>query len=464
MENGLKIVTIGGGSSYTPELIEGFIKRKSTMPIKEIWLVDIPEGEHKLEIVSAMARRMIKAANLDWKLFSTIDRKEELKDADFVTTQFRVGQLDARIKDECIPLSHGVLGQETNGAGGIFKAFRTIPVILDIIEDMKQYCPNAWLINFTNPAGIVTEAAINYGGWKRTIGLCNLPILHAKEDAEYLNLEEKDIFIKFAGINHFHWHRVWNAEGEERTEELLKLLYGIANQQAEGVKNIHNEEFNYDQLKDLKLLPCYYHRYYYISDDMLKASIDDFEKGSVRAQVVKKTEKALFELYKDPALDYKPKELSERGGAFYSDAACEAINAIYNDSRITMVVSTVNNGSISDLPNDSIVEVSSIMTAHGPEPITWGSFDKRARGMLQEMKTMEQIVIEAAITGDYGTAQQAFIQNPLIPSGMISTRLLDELLYAHKEFLPQFAGSIKTIIEKHPNLVEYVDQLVAKNI
>ncbi|MBE9388206.1 6-phospho-beta-glucosidase [Vagococcus salmoninarum] len=464
MNKTIKIVTIGGGSSYTPELIEGFIKRQKTMPISEIWLVDIPEGQHKLEIVAAMAERMIKAAGLDWKLIATTNRQEALKDADFVTTQFRVGQLDARIKDECLPLAHDILGQETNGAGGILKAFRTIPVILEIIEDMKMLCPNAWLINFTNPAGMITEAAINHGRWKRTLGLCNLPLLHASEDAEYLKLEEKDLYIKFAGINHFHWHRVWDREGQERTADLLQLLYGTEDEQAEGVKNIHNEEFNYSHLKDLGLLPCYYHRYYYVSDDMLQASITDYKQKGVRAQVVKETEKRLFELYKDPTLNYKPKELSERGGAFYSDAACEAINAIYNDSRITMVVSTTNNGAISNLPNDSVAEVSAIMTAHGPEPIAWGTFDKKASGMLQEMKTMEQIVIEAAITGDYGTAQQAFIQNPLIPSGKITSQLLNELLYAHKDYLPQFSSTIQKIIDTQPELVAYVDKLVSENL
>ena len=161
----IKIVTIGGGSSYTPELIEGFIKRKDELPINEIWLVDIEEGREKLEIVGAMAQRMVKAAGLNWKVVLTLDRRDALKGADFVTTQFRVGLLDARIKDERIPLSHGIIGQETNGAGGMFKAFRTIPVILDIIDDMRELCPDAWLVNFTNPSGMVTEAAIKYGGW-----------------------------------------------------------------------------------------------------------------------------------------------------------------------------------------------------------------------------------------------------------------------------------------------------------
>jgi len=216
--NALKIVTIGGGSSYTPELIEGYIKRKDELPIKEIWLVDIEAGKEKLAVVGEMAKRMVKAAGLPWEVHLTLDRRAALKDADYVSTQFRVGLLDARIKDERIPLSHGILGQETNGAGGMFKAFRTIPVILDIINDMKELCPDAWLVNFTNPAGMVTEAAIKHGGWKKTAGLCNVPIGHRKQAAEKLGLPEEELFFKFAGINHFHWHRVWDKEGKETSD------------------------------------------------------------------------------------------------------------------------------------------------------------------------------------------------------------------------------------------------------
>ena len=215
MSKKLKIVTIGGGSSYTPELMEGMINRQDRLNIKELWLVDIEEGKEKLEIVGEMAKRMVKAAGLDWEIHLTTDRRLALKDADFVTTQFRVGQLDARIRDERIPGKYGLIGQETNGAGGIFKAFRTIPVILDIIEDMKELAPNAWLINFTNPAGMVTEAAIKVGGWERTIGLCNVPIGSYKTNHEAMGYDKdaEILFHKYAGLNHFHWHRVWDKDG-----------------------------------------------------------------------------------------------------------------------------------------------------------------------------------------------------------------------------------------------------------
>ncbi|MGO2266154.1 MAG: 6-phospho-beta-glucosidase [Vagococcus salmoninarum] len=459
----LKIVTIGGGSSYTPELIEGYIKRQDQLPIKEIWLVDIEAGKEKLEVVGAMAKRMVKAAGLGWEVHLTLDRREALKDADYVSTQFRVGLLDARIKDERVPLSHGVLGQETNGAGGMFKAFRTIPVILNIIADMKEVCPNAWLVNFTNPAGMVTEAAIKHGGWKKTAGLCNVPIGHSKQAAEKLGVPEEELFIKYAGINHFHWHRVWDKAGNERTDELIDLIYGPQEDSESHLKNIHSAPFHYEQIKDLGMLPCGYHRYYYIEDEMLAHSVEEFEKGETRAQVVKATEARLFELYKDPALDYKPKELEQRGGTHYSDAACELIASIQNDKRTDMVVSTENNGTITDLPYDCVVEVSGPVTSHGHEPYNWGSFPPAARGLIQGMKGMEETTIRAAITGDYGAALHAFTINPLVPGGKMAKTLLDELLLAHKDHLPQFAEAISKIEATQPETVKYVEELMKSN-
>lgn len=458
----VKIVTIGGGSSYTPELIEGFIKRKDVLPIKEIWLVDIEEGKEKLQIVGEMAKRMVKAAGLDWEVHLTLNRQEALKDADFVSTQFRVGLLDARIKDERIPLSHGILGQETNGAGGMFKAFRTIPVILDIVEDMKELCPDAWLVNFTNPSGMVTEAVMRYGNWNKVVGLCNVPIVCRKIAAGGLNTTEDQLTFKFAGLNHFHWHRVFDRNGKEQTQYILDTVYGtndgmgkaMANVMSgmvgkkdeamkdSGVRNIPMISFLKEQVEDLHIIPCMYHRYYYLTDDMLQEELEAFKSGKTRAEEVKRTEAKLFELYKDPNLDHKPEELGMRGGTYYSDAACELISAIYNDSKVEMVVSTRNDGSVPDLPVDTVVEVSAIITSAGPKPLAWGNFDPSTRGLLQLMKDMELTTIEAAVTGDYGKALQAFTINPLVPSGNIAKTLLNELLVAHKKHLPQFKEKI----------------------
>ncbi|AVW11301.1 6-phospho-beta-glucosidase [Lactiplantibacillus paraplantarum] len=440
----LKLVTIGGGSSYTPELIEGYIKRREQLPIKEIWLVDIEAGMEKLKIVGAMAQRMVKAAGLDWEVHLTLDRQAALKDADFVSTQFRVGRLPARIKDERIPNYYGLIGQETNGAGGIFKAFRTVPVILDIVADMKRLCPQAWLINFTNPSGMITEAIRTYGHWDRVIGLCNVPVMAMLSEQELIGKTLDQLTYKFAGIDHFHWHRVWDESGQEVTMTIIDKLFG--DNDAGLPTNIFDVPFFKDQLAAMRMIPCGYHRYYYRQEEMTAHGLAEYRENKTRAQQVTQIEEELFELYRDPELDYKPKQLAERGGAHYSDAACEAIASIYRDKKTHMVVSTLNQGSVPDLPSDHVVEVSAQIGAAGAVPMAFGHFQPAERGWLQLMKNMELVIVEAAVTGDYGLALQAFTMNPLIPSGATAKRVLDELLIAHQAYLPQFADKIQALI------------------
>ena len=459
----VKIVTIGGGSSYTPELMEGFIKRYDELPVKEIWLVDIDVGKVKMEIVGAMAQRMWDASPYDVKVHLTLDRREALKDADFVTTQFRVGLLNARVKDERIPLSYGMLGQETNGAGGIFKAFRTIPVILSIVEDMKELCPNAWLINFTNPSGMVTEAVIRYGQWNKVIGLCNVPVGAMMSEPEMLGKTLDELIYKFAGLNHFHWHKVYDLNGNDVTPQIIDKMYeGL---DAGVPANIHDIPYLREQIEQMNMIPCSYHKYYYRQEEMLAHLIEEYNdpnKGT-RAQQVKQTEEELFELYKDPNLNYKPEQLAKRGGAHYSDAACETIASIYANKNTHIVVSTKNNGAIPDLPADCVVEVSAYIGASGALPIAFGPLHPAERGWLQVMKNMELCVCEAAVTGNYGLALQAFILNPQIPSGANAKKVLDELLIAHKKYLPQFAQKIaeleaEGVVIKDPVARELTEQ------
>jgi Alpha-galactosidases/6-phospho-beta-glucosidases, family 4 of glycosyl hydrolases len=439
MKKAIKIVTIGGGSSYTPELMEGFIKRYDELPIREIWLVDIEEGKEKLEIIGKLAQRMWDATPYNVKVVTTLNRKEALAGADFVTTQFRVGLLDARIKDERIPLLHGMLGQETNGAGGIFKAFRTIPVIKDIVDDMKVLCPDAWLINFTNPSGIITEVVIKHFGWEKCIGLCNVPVISMMNEPKVIGMEPSELHYKFAGLNHFHWHKVFNEEGKEITGQLIEHI----NEKNGGTPvNIYQAEFPLELLHSMNLLPCGYHRYYYSEKEMLEHSLEEFKKGGTRAEQMKEVEASLFEIYKNPNLNKKPEELQKRGGAYYSDAACECISAIYNNKGITMVVSTQNNGAIPCLDPDSIVEVSSIISAKGAEPIAWGEMGAFEKGWLQIMKAMEECTIGATLSGDYGMALQAFTINPLVQNGIEARQVLNELLVAHEKYLPQFEEKI----------------------
>ena len=422
--------------------MEGFIKRYEELPIEEIWLVDVERGKEKLRIVADLAQRMWDASPYQVKIHTTLDRREALPGADFVTTQFRVGLLEARIKDERIPDLHGMLGQETNGAGGIFKAFRTIPVIGQIIDDMRELCPDAWLINFTNPSGMVTEAAIKKFGWKRTIGLCNVPTIAQMMEPANIGYKQEELTYQFAGLNHFHWHRVFNRKGEEVTEQILEHV----NEKDGGTPvNIYQSPFPMELLHSMKLVPCGYHRYYYIQKEMLEHSLEEFKKGGTRAEQMYQVERELFALYANPELHEKPAQLSKRGGAYYSDAACECISAIYNDKHLRMTVSTENKGAIPCLAPDSIVEVSSLISSKGAEPIAWGEMPPAEKGWLQLMKAMEECVIEAAITGDYGLALEAFTMNPLIESGSEGKRVLDELMVAHEKYLPQFKEKIQEL-------------------
>lgn len=244
MSQKLKVVTIGGGSSYTPELLEGFLKRYHELPISELWLVDVAEGQEKLDIIHALCQRMVEKAGVPMKVYKTLDRRAALEGADFVTTQLRVGQLKAREKDERIPLSHGYLGQETNGAGGLFKGLRTIPVIFDIVKDVQEVCPNAWVINFTNPAGMVTEAVYRHTGFKRFIGVCNIPIGMKMFITDVLQLSPSDeLNIDLFGLNHLVFVRDVLVNGVSRFDELLD---GVASGRlsANSVKNIFDLPFS----------------------------------------------------------------------------------------------------------------------------------------------------------------------------------------------------------------------------
>lgn len=435
MEKGIKIVTIGGGSSYTPELVEGFIKRYDSLPVRELWLVDIPEGKEKLNIVGNLAKRMVKKAGVPIEIHLTLDWREALKDADFVTTQFRVGLLAARAKDERIPLKYNVIGQETNGPGGLFKGLRTIPVILDIVKDMEELCPNAWLINFTNPAGMVTEAVLRHSKWKRIVGLCNVPISIQMGVAKLLEVESSRVHVDFAGLNHMVFGLNVYLDGKNITQEFLEEM---TKHKSDTMKNIAAIDWDPDFIKALGVIPCGYHRYYYKQAEMLQNELEEAAEQGTRAEVVQQLEKELFELYKDENLAIKPPQLEKRGGAYYSDAACSLIDSMYNDRRDIQPVNTINNGAIASIPDESAVEISSIITKDGPKPIAIGDLPVAVRGLVQQIKSFERVSAEAAVTGNYHTALLAMTINPLLPSDKVAKQILDEMLEAHKEHLPQF--------------------------
>lgn len=434
--SGIKIVTIGGGSSYTPELVEGFIKRYHELPVRELWLVDIEAGKEKLEIVGQLAKRMVKKAGVPMEIHLTLDRKEALIGADFVTTQMRVGLLDARIKDERIPLELGMIGQETNGAGGLFKGLRTIPVLLDITKEIQSLCPDAWLINFTNPAGMVTEALLRYSEHKKVIGVCNVPFNMHKSISDMLGVDMKRVYIEFAGLNHMVFGTHVYVDEQDVTEQVLNMLGNPEIQMS--MKNIAPLPWNPKFLRALGAVPCPYHRYYYKTNKILEDELSSFKLGRTRAEVVKELENELFDLYRNEQLDVKPPQLEQRGGAYYSDAACSVISSIYNDKKDVQVLNIQNKGSIPEIDYDSAVEVSCIVTKNGPIPLSVGHLPVQVQGLVQQIKSFERIGAEAAVTGSYDKALLALTINPLVPSDDLAEEVLQSLLEAHKDYLPQF--------------------------
>ena len=434
----MKIVTIGGGSSYTPELAEGLLKRADVLPVTEYWLVDIEEGSWKQEINAGLIRRMAKKAGVDLKVYTTLNREEALKDAAFVTTQLRVGGLDAREKDECIPLSHGMMGQETNGAGGLFKALRTIPVILEIADDMLRLCPHAWLINFTNPSGMVTEALLRHSPFKRVIGLCNVPIHMERSIAQILAVEPSRIHIRFAGLNHLVYGMNVFLDGVDVTKEAVEKAYDPNRKIEFTVKNVIPVDYNPDFVKGLGMLLCPYHNYYYKKQTMLEDELKEYRAGNTRAQAVKKVEQELFQIYQNEQLDVKPKQLEDRGGAFYSEAACRLIESIYTDKRDIQPVDVRNNGAIAGIEDDSAIEASCVITRDGPVPLTVGKLPVAVNGLVQQIKTFERLAVEAAVEGSYEKALLALCTNPLTDDEKLAKVVVDELFEAHKAYLPRF--------------------------
>ena len=431
---GLKVVVIGGGSSYTPELIEGFIERYGELPVSEIHLVDVEAGKEKLEIVGNLAKRMVAKAGFPIEIYLTLNRQGALPNADFVITQFRVGQLEARIRDEKIPLAYGVIGQETTGAGGFAKAQRTIPVLLDICKEMEKVAPNAWLINFTNPAGMVTEAVLKHTKVK-AIGLCNVPLSMIKGAALILEVDASRVYIDFVGLNHLVWGTKIYVDGVDVSK---KFMESLIRGKSMTMKNIDDFAWDPELIQSLGMFPCPYQKYYYSPDEMLRREQEDVEIKGTRGEQVKVVEERLFQLYADPNLASKPAELEKRGGAHYSEAACSLISSIYNDKKDIQVVNVRNNGTISDLPLDAVIECNSIIDKNGAHPLTVGPVSLKIRGLLQSVKAYEQLGIAAAVKGDYDLALQALLTHPLVPSFSVAKSILQDILEQNKQYLPRY--------------------------
>ena len=420
-----KIAVIGGGSSYTPELIDGFIHNESNLHVGEIALYDI--DKERLEIVGGMAQRMAKYAELDTAVTISTKRPQVVEGAKFVLSSIRVGKMQARIKDEKIPLKYNVIGQETTGPGGTFKAFRTIPVTLDIARDMEKYAPDAWFINFTNPSGIMTEAILKHTNLN-VVGLCNNPINMIAGIAEAFHAEPKDVFLEWIGLNHVNWVRkVW-VKGQDMTPMMMDNLEQMLD---------HEEmpHLDVDLIRTLGVLPTYYLQYYYYHPQRLEEA-KAAEKS--RGEIVLDVEEELLKMYADPKVLIKPPELMQRGGARYSEAAVNLILSLMLDRRDVQIVVARNGNSITDLPPDASVEVPCVVGAHGVTPLVMGHLPESIRALCQQAKAWESTTVKAAVSGSRTDAILAMLQNPLVPDYPTAVALVDELLEVHREFLPQF--------------------------
>lgn len=427
MASHLKVSVIGGGSTYTPELVEGFIENQPELPVRRLTLMDI--DERRLEILGALARRMVEAARVDLAIETTTDQKRAIDGSDFVVSQIRVGGMAARILDEAIPPRFGVVGQETTGPGGFAKALRTIPVALRIAQDIQSTAPGAFLLNFTNPAGLITEALSRYSP-VRSIGLCNLPIGMEMRLSQRLGVERPRLRLDWVGLNHLNWTRGVVLDGED-------IWPRVFAGEVEEARRTEGDGWGFppDLLEALGMIPCGYLNYYYLHDRMLAKQRSAPQS---RGEEVRKIEEDLMEMYRNPELREKPKLLEKRGGAYYSKAAVSLISAIANDKDEVHIVNTRNRGAIPDMPEDVVVEVPSRIGLAGAQPIATGPLPPEIRGLVQAVKAYEELTVVAGAEGDRRRALQALQAHPLVPSFEAAQGLLHELLAAHRAHLPQF--------------------------
>ncbi len=415
----LKVAVLGGGSTYTPELVEGFIRYHHELPIRQIVLMDI--SEERLRIIGDLSRRMIGDCGID--LVTTTDRVEAIRGADFVLTQMRIGGLQSRALDERIPLEHGVLGQETTGPGGFTKALRTIPVVLDIASDIAEHAPDAWLINFTNPAGMVTEAVSRFTD-VNVIGLCNVPINMRLSVADFLKVAPERVELDYVGLNHLSWARVI-VDNRDVTSEVLEMHWGSS-----------GGHFDMDYLRAVGMIPNYYIRYFAHPDRVIA---EQQAADQVRGEYLQGLEAELLDLYTDPNLHEKPKLLEERGGAHYSTVAVELIRSIAQDRRDVHIVNVRNDTSIPELPPQAVVEVPAVIGRSGAHPLVSKLLPPSIRGLITSIKAFEELTIEAAMTGDEQTAKMALFSHPLVPSWDVATAIWEAAKVAHQAYLPQFS-------------------------
>ncbi|WP_111553031.1 6-phospho-beta-glucosidase [Kitasatospora sp. SolWspMP-SS2h] len=423
----MKLAIVGGGSTYTPELIDGFARLRDTLPIRELVLID-PAAD-RLELIAGLARRIFAKQGHGATVTTATDVTAGVRDADAVLLQLRVGGQAARDRDETWPLECGCVGQETTGAGGLAKALRTVPVVLDIAEQVRRTNPDAWIVDFTNPVGIVTRALQTAG--HKAVGLCNVAIGFQRKFAAHLGVDPELVRLDHVGLNHLTWERgvtLLDAPGAATGREVLPQL--LAEHGPEIAADLH---LPLPVVRRLGVVPSYYLRYFYQHDVV----VEELKAKGSRAAEVAAIEKQLLELYADPALDTKPELLGQRGGAFYSEAAVQLIASLLGtDGRTTVqVVNTRNDGVLPFLPDDAVIEVPAEVDAAGVRPLPQRPVEPLYAGLIANVTAYEHLALDAALHGGRDRVFDALLAHPLVGQIELADQLTDRLLAHNRDHL-----------------------------
>ncbi|MGC9376351.1 6-phospho-beta-glucosidase [Streptomyces sp. MH13] len=418
----MKLTVVGGGSTYTPELVDGFARLRDTLPVEELTLVDPDAG--RLELVGGLARRILARQGHGGRVVTTSDLDAAVDGADAVLLQLRVGGQAAREQDETWPLECGCVGQETTGAGGLAKALRTVPVVLDIAERVRRTNPDAWIVDFTNPVGIVTRALLRAG--HRAVGLCNVAIGLQRTFAALLGVAPADVHLDHVGLNHLTWETGVRLGGPEGEDVLPRLLAEHGDTVAADLR------LPRPLLDRLGVVPSYYLRYYYAHDQV----VDELRTKPSRAAEVAAMERRLLEMYGDPALDEKPALLAERGGAYYSEAAVDLAAALLGGAGSPyQVVNTYNRGTLPFLPDDAVIEVPAAVGAKGATPLPVATVDPLYAGLMASVTAYEDLALDAALRGGRDRVLRALLAHPLVGQYAYAEQLTDRLIAHNREHL-----------------------------
>jgi 6-phospho-beta-glucosidase len=417
----VKIAVVGGGSTYTPELVDGLTRMQHVLPVDELVLVD-PAAD-RLELIGDFGRRILARHGHPGRIVTTSELEPALDGVDAVLLQLRVGGQAARLQDETWPLDCGCVGQETTGAGGLAKALRTVPVVLDIADRVRRAAPNAWIVDFTNPVGIVTRALLQEG--HRAVGLCNVAIGFQRRFAGWLDVAPDQVQLDHVGLNHLTWERAVTVDSKDRLPSLLDT---------HGSEIAESLELPVELIRMLGVVPSYYLRYFYAHDDVVA---EQRASGS-RAARVAEIERDLLELYADPTLDVKPDLLMERGGAYYSEAAVQLTAALLGGAGPgnPQVVNLRNDGTLPFLLDDAVVEVPATVDASGVRAVPVEPLEPVYAGLVAAVTAYEHLALEAAVRGGYDRVFTALLAHPLVGQSDLAHGLTERLIAHNRDHLP----------------------------